>query len=308
MKIGSTYHPTPSTYHLTPATYHLEPLMPIENISDTARWVAEYRAMETDRPDAIFRDPYARRLAGAKGAEIVDSMKKGRTFAWPMIVRTAVFDEIIMDRVKADADLVLNLAAGLDARPWRLDLPPALRWVDVDLPGILGHKVQEMRAEKPRCRYEAVMLDLADVSKRRAFFEQLGAQCRKALVVTEGLLVYLEPEQVAELAKDLHAQASFRSWLFDLGSPRLLKYMERSWGKDLQRSKTPFRFAPADNTKFFEPYGWREVSYRSTSDDAKRLNREMKGMWFWRFLLRFYPKRVKEGFKRFAGNVLLERV
>ena len=39
----------------------------IENISDTARWVAVYRAMETERPDAIFRDPFAARLAGDTG-------------------------------------------------------------------------------------------------------------------------------------------------------------------------------------------------------------------------------------------------
>jgi O-methyltransferase involved in polyketide biosynthesis len=39
--------------------------MTIEHISDTARWVAFYRAMETERPDAIFRDPFARQLAGA---------------------------------------------------------------------------------------------------------------------------------------------------------------------------------------------------------------------------------------------------
>jgi len=41
---------------------------PISSVSDTARWVALYRAMESDRPDALFRDPYARRLAGAAGA------------------------------------------------------------------------------------------------------------------------------------------------------------------------------------------------------------------------------------------------
>jgi O-methyltransferase involved in polyketide biosynthesis len=36
----------------------------IRNISDTARWVAVYRARENERPDAVFRDPFARRLAG----------------------------------------------------------------------------------------------------------------------------------------------------------------------------------------------------------------------------------------------------
>ena len=48
--------------------------MVISNVSDTARWVALYRAMETDRPDALFKDPYARRLAGAEGEEIVNTI------------------------------------------------------------------------------------------------------------------------------------------------------------------------------------------------------------------------------------------
>src|SRR4051812_13594486 len=109
----------------------------IQNISDTARWVAVYRAMETSRRDAIFRDPFAARLAGEKGNAIVDTMKRGRQMAWAMIVRTAVFDEIILERIRnGGVDLVVNLAAGLDARAWRLPVAPTLRWVDVDLPGI----------------------------------------------------------------------------------------------------------------------------------------------------------------------------
>ena len=65
---------------------------PITHVSDTARWVAIYRAMESERPDALFRDPYARRLAGPRGEEIVRAMPHGRAMAWPMIVRTAVMD------------------------------------------------------------------------------------------------------------------------------------------------------------------------------------------------------------------------
>ena len=73
--------------------------MPIENVSDTARWVAVYRAMETARPDAIFRDPFAERLAGERGHQIVREIKQGRQAAWAMIVRTAVLDELILDRI-----------------------------------------------------------------------------------------------------------------------------------------------------------------------------------------------------------------
>src|SRR3954468_11048045 len=86
--------------------------MAIENISDTARWVAVYRAMETARTDAIFRDPFADRLAGQRGREILAELQQGRAYAWPMIVRTAVFDEIILDAVQnKKVDLVVNLAA-----------------------------------------------------------------------------------------------------------------------------------------------------------------------------------------------------
>src|SRR5262245_3777352 len=100
--------------------------MPIEHISDTARWVAVYRAMETERRDAIFRDPYARRLAGPRGEEIVRDMPNSGASAASVIVRTAVFDEIIGKAVTdGNVDLIVNLAAGLDTRPWRLPLPPS---------------------------------------------------------------------------------------------------------------------------------------------------------------------------------------
>ncbi len=67
----------------------------IRNISDTARWVAAYRATETERPDALFHDPYARRLAGEKGAEIAEAMPfKGKNM-WPFTMRTYLMDELI---------------------------------------------------------------------------------------------------------------------------------------------------------------------------------------------------------------------
>src|SRR6267378_7160922 len=187
---------------------------PISNVSDTARWVAMYRAMESERRDALFRDPYARRLAGPTGEQILAAMPQGRRWAWPMIVRTAVMDEIVMRLVKAEGvDTVLNLAAGLDARPYRLDLPPELRWIDVDLEGILGYKEAALAGERPRCGVEFVRADLTDRAARRSLFQRVGAQAKRALVIAEGLLVYLKPDDVTSLAQDLSAQVAFRWWL-----------------------------------------------------------------------------------------------
>lgn len=282
--------------------------MPIEHISDTARWVAVYRAMETERPDAIFRDPFARALAGERGDAIVDGMKQGRAMAWAMIVRTAVFDEIIRNAIAhRGVDMVVNLAAGLDARPWRLDLPAALRWMDVDLPAILDYKTAALRDAMPRCRYEAVAADLTDAAARQALLARLGDDAKRALVVTEGLLVYLTAEQVSALARDLHAQASFKYWLIDLANPRLLTYMNRTWGKSVAQGNAPFRFAPKEGSAFYRPLGWREEQFRSSMEEARRLHREMRMMWLWRLIGRLYPKRTQEEFRRMSGIVLLER-
>ncbi len=89
---------------------------PIRNISDTARSVAFYRALESERVDALFRDPFARRLAGARGEEIAAAMPTGQRHTWPYPVRTYLFDQFITEQVQQGADLVVNLAAGLDAR------------------------------------------------------------------------------------------------------------------------------------------------------------------------------------------------
>jgi methyltransferase (TIGR00027 family) len=280
----------------------------IRNISDTARWVAFYRALESERPDALFHDPLARRLAGERGEQIVRGMKKGLAFSWSMVVRTCVMDELILRTVERDRlDAVVNLAAGLDARPYRLPLPPALKWIEVDLPEILDYKQRTLAGERTACRHEVVKLDLSDVVARREFFARVGAESRRALVISEGLLVYLAPEHVGALAADLHAQAPFRWWLIDIVRPEILKRMEKSWGKRVAEAKAPFRFAPAEGTEFFRQFGWREAEFRSMLEEARRLKREMPMAWLPRFFGRIQPPARREKFRRMGGVALLER-
>ena len=128
--------------------------------------------------------------------------------AWALVVRTAVFDELLLDRVlHHGVDLVLNLAAGLDTRAWRLALPESLHWVDVDLPRMIEYKIDMMRGERPGCRDEALAGDLTDAAARRALFHRLGAAHQCILVVTEGLLIYLPSRMVADLARFQFAPA-----------------------------------------------------------------------------------------------------
>lgn len=123
----------------------------LESVSDTALLVAHHRAMESARPDALFHDPYAERLAGDRGEEIARRLRWGKRIAWSTITRTVLIDEIVSRLVREGVDTVLNLAAGLDARPYRLPLPPSLHWVEMDLPALIAAKTELMKDETPRC-------------------------------------------------------------------------------------------------------------------------------------------------------------
>lgn len=282
--------------------------MSIEDVSDTALWVAYYRALESKRPDALFRDPYARRLAGEKGERIVRDMPRGEQSAWAMIVRTAVMDRLLREQLAAGVDTVVNLAAGLDARPWRMELPPTLRWVDVDFPEMLSYKLETLEGETAACAYHALGADLTDPDVRKGTLTDATAGSARALVITEGLLIYLEESDVAALARDLHATGVTVSWITDLASPRLLKWMSRTWGRRVSVGNARFRFAPRAGTAFFEPFGWREGVYHSLGEEAQRLNREMNLAWLWRLVARLMSRSKREEMRRVMGVVGLERV
>lgn len=63
----------------------------ITAISDTASWVAWYRALESARPDKLFDDPWAAALAGERGRAIADSMRGLRDTTGVIAVRTAFY-------------------------------------------------------------------------------------------------------------------------------------------------------------------------------------------------------------------------
>lgn len=125
--------------------------------------------------------------------------------------------------------------------------------------------------------------------------------------MTEGLLIYLTPDQVTALARDLHAMPSAQWWLFDIASPDLLKVMRRSWGKAVERGNAPFQFAPEESTAFFAPLGWREITFRSALEEARRLHREMPMKWLWGTLARLSSAKRRARLRRFSGIALLER-
>jgi methyltransferase (TIGR00027 family) len=224
-----------------------------------------------------------------------------------MVVRTCVFDELILRCVDRDgADTVLNLGAGLDTRPFRLPLPPGLRWIEADLPEVLSDKNAKLSGERPRCSRESVGLDLGDRRARRSLLSRIASASRKAVVVTEGYLIYLSEEEAASLARDLHDHAAYRWWVLDLASPVVLKRLRRSFRRAMAAAQAPFRFAPAKGTGFFREHGWKEGEFRSIWEEGRRLGREMPMARLVRILERFVSAKRRETFRRMAATVLLE--
>lgn len=274
----------------------------IRNISDTAVWVAMYRARESERPGALFHDPYARRLAGERGEQITHEMKNQDKNAWAYVIRTLLFDAFISERLADGVDMVVNLAAGLDTRPYRMDLPASLHWVEVDLPDILSYKESILDYERPKCRLDRVALDLADGEGRRALFQRLASESKKALILSEGLLIYLDAGEARTLASDLSNHPSFRWWAIDIASPGLLKMMQKQVGATLERANAPLKFAPAEGPWFFEPTGWKVIEARGSLKGAAKV---MKLPLLLRFFALF-PDNPRAGNQIWAGTCLLE--
>ena len=250
----------------------------IRNISDTALWVAVYRAQESKRPDAVFRDPYANKLAGDRGMQIAAAMPSAQRHSWAYVARTWLVDQAIERELSRGTDMVINLAAGLDARPYRMRLRTSLRWIEVDLPEMLNYKQEVLAAESPNCAVERVALDLKDHATRRALFQRLGSEAKRVVVLSEGLLIYFADHEVSELARDLAAPPTFRLWVTDLSSPALLKMLRKTIGGPLDRAGSPLKFAPREGPDFFAAYGWKKVEARSLLHTAAKLRRLSFGM------------------------------
>jgi methyltransferase (TIGR00027 family) len=245
-------------------------------VSDTARWVAHFRALETERPDAMFRDPFARLLAGERGRRIAEALPE-LSLRWMIPVRARIYDELLLETLGAgDFTVVLNLAAGLDTRPYRLALPERLRFVEADLPVLLAEKSALLAAERPRSALERVPLDLNDVTALAALLAQFAAAGERALVVTEGVLAYLDEAAVTSLSRALHAAPAVHAWIVEAASPEVLVRARKAWGPALARGNAEMKFAPARGLDFFVEQGWELGETRSLLEEAARFDRQMR--------------------------------
>jgi methyltransferase (TIGR00027 family) len=283
----------------------------VDHVTDTAFFVAQYRADESARPDALFQDPLAARLAGTRGKTLADARIAREVTAWLIAVRTVIIDDFLRDALANGVDTVVNLGAGLDARPYRLELPSNLLWIEADFPEMISYKESVLADETPRCRLERFSVDLSNGPERRAFLNDVESRSGKLLVLTEGVIPYLTNEQVAELAKDLLSLSAPMSWIADYMSKDAQDYRRRS-GAEEQMRKAPFLFKPGNWFGFFGALGWRVKTIKYLPIEGRRLGRPfpMPGRtrsWRTFFKMLFY-RNARRRFAVSMGYAVLEPV
>lgn len=276
----------------------------ISHVSDTALWVAALRAREQERPDAAFQDPLAHMLAGSRGRQIAASMPRSALVAWAVVVRTTAIDRLIHEGLALGIDSVLNLGAGMDTRPYRLNLPARLRWIEVDFPNVVEFKDAALREYRPACGVERVGLNLIDRPSRGELLARIGSQNENTLVIAEGVIPYLSNDDAAALAVDLASIAAFRHWIMDFENAGTRR-TPRAWEKRLKSAS--FRFQVPDWFEFFERSGWQPCQVITSAQQSATINRPYPHAFPLGFLMHALPAAIRQGILSLSGAVLLRR-
>ncbi|MGF6890045.1 methyltransferase (TIGR00027 family) [Nocardia sp. GAS34] len=141
----------------------------VSSVGVTALGVAAFRAIETMKPDPLIHDDCARLFVEAAGEprfrELLASPPDDGRLPTGMIgLRTKYFDDFFMTAWSAGIRQAVIVAAGLDARTYRLDWPDGTTVFEIDQPKVLQFKQEVMAADhiRPRAELRSVAVDLRD--------------------------------------------------------------------------------------------------------------------------------------------------
>lgn len=166
-------------------------------VAATGLLVAAMRAEESRRDDALFDDPFADRLAGADGRRLLaEATAETGPASSAIVVRTRLYDEALLRMPRVSQ--VVILAAGMDARSFRLPWPGGTTVFEIDQPQVIAAKDERLAGESPRCRRVAVGVDLAEDWTKTLVSQGFDSSMPTVWTV-EGLLQYLHAPDVERL-------------------------------------------------------------------------------------------------------------
>ena len=239
----------------------------IQHVSDTALMVAACRGMEDARADGFVRDPFAERLAGKRGMALARGLPNVELMCFGVGMRSRFLDELLLQAVgEQGITTVVCLGAGLDSRPWRLEVPADVRWIEVDFPDMLDYKAAVLASEKPKCRLERMAADLNDPSERARILA--GAGDGAGLAITEGLLMYLPAETVEALAEEMARAGGIRYWLLDVTSQHLSQRLNRGSMQDIENVRAAGHLQGGEILDVVARHGWSPFDRRTYVADG----------------------------------------
>jgi methyltransferase (TIGR00027 family) len=253
-----------------------------EHVSHTALNAAALRAMESKKPNALFKDYFAERFLIDQN---VNSLLFNEDLArWTLVLRTYIIDRYIESLVKQGIDTILNLGAGLDTRPYRLNLNRDLKWYEADYDNIINLKNQKLIDVEPNCALQQVAIDLSDLQSRKDLLSRIGSGSKNVLVLCEGLLMYLSPETVNSLGQELFSICSIKSWMIDITNKPFIdwakKYLLKSRDRISIGSGCSINFFPDNTAEFLHTLGWELEEFTSYAQCGIELNRIPNGFTY----------------------------
>lgn len=226
---------------------------------------------------------------------------------WSVIIRTPLIDRYVLDYASRGYGAVINIGAGLDTRPYRLPLTRDMHWIEIDFPGIVDFKNEKLAGKAPHCKLERIGLDLSDHAKRKKLFDELNAKVGPAIILTEGVIPYLDETAVGSLARDIYDQPNFELWISEYYSPEIYPRFQARKFKD-SLGDSSFRFFPSDWFAFFEDRGWTQKEIRYLYDEAAGHGRKFP-LPRWVSLLKFVfgERRIAARVRRLTAYVVFEK-
>jgi O-methyltransferase involved in polyketide biosynthesis len=189
-----------------------------DEVTVTAYLTAVVRAEATADTCLEFKDEYASRFADLCPRWI---RKITQVTAGPSVIvaRTSIIDNIVSELVSAGSfDVCINLGAGFDSRPFRLNWPPGCLIVEVDAAPIFDVKDRLLPAVHQAVTLERLRCDVGDVGKLVDLLVPHTAG-RRLLIICEGLLSYFSDSYIASLAAGLLKLGVSATWVCDVISP-----------------------------------------------------------------------------------------
>jgi methyltransferase (TIGR00027 family) len=249
----------------------------MDPVAHTALWVAAARAHESSRPDALFHDPFAALLAGVEGERWIEETDDGLVASY-IALRTRFFDDELLRATHEEGiRQVVILAAGVDARAFRLKWPQGTRVFELDRPEVLAHKdrvLAAIRAE-PTCTRATLGVDLT--TPWAASLVSLGfAPTEPSAWLVEGLLPYLREAEVGRLFAQIGELAAPDSVLaFDCAGTD--PFSEPAFAEHAAKMKErgiAMHFSCSDPAALLERFGWSARAF-TMPEMAARARRAM---------------------------------